>query len=155
MQTQILPFPSRFRAAAPLTQHFQSPHGILVTDGVGSQGWDAWMTARMQTSQSLQLPQQARGWGGLGTSQPHRHGAWGQRCCFQGAGPDCSLPCLLKHFQLNPVEFNLLLLINFPVSLPTPLRTPRRYYSKHNRKGLFFSANFLTEEASMIPPVRI
>lgn len=73
---------------------------------------------------------------------------------FGGAGLDSFL-CLLKHFQLNPVEFNLFLLINFPVSLPTPLRTPRHYYSKHNRKGLFFSTNFLTEETARFPPSRI
>lgn len=148
MQTQILPLPSHFGAASLLTQHFQSSHGMLPTHGAGSQGWGAGRIPRKQTSQSLQHPQQTRGWGGLGTS-------WGQHCCFQGTGLDGSLPCLLKHFQLNPVELNLLLLINFPVSLPTRLRTPRRYYSKHNRKGLFFSANFLTEEASTIPPSRI
>lgn len=73
---------------------------------------------------------------------------------FWGAGLDSFLR-LLKHFQLNPVEFNLFLLINFPVFLPTPLRTPRHYYSKHNRKGLFFSANFLTEETARFPPSRI
>ena len=155
MQVQILPFPSHFRAASLLTQHFQSPRGFLPTNGVGSKGWGTQKTLRQQTSQTLHLPRQTRGWGGHVPSQPHGQGAWGQCCCFQRAGLDGSLPCLLKHFQLNPVEFNLLLLINFSVSLPTPLRTPRRYYSKHNRKGLFFSANFLTEEASMIPPSRI
>lgn len=87
-----------------------------------------------------------------GMAKPQEQPAPPGERCFFGAGPAGCLPCLLKHFQLNPVEFNLLLLINFPVSLPTPLRTPRRYYSEHNRKGLFFSANFLTEEASVIPP---
>lgn len=85
---------------------------------------------------------------------PQFHSASREHGCLGGAGLDSFL-CLLKHFQLNPVEFNLFLLINFPVSLPTPLRTPRHYYSKHNRKGLFFSTNFLTEETARFPPSRI
>lgn len=77
-----------------------------------------------------------------GLAKPREQPAPPGERCFWVPGPAGSLPCLLKHFQLNPVEFNLLLLINFPVSLPTPLRTPRRYYSKHNRKGLFFLQTF-------------
>lgn len=152
MQTQILHFA---QTASLLAQHFQSLHGISPSDGVGSQCWGTSIIPRKQTSQALKLPQKRVGWGGPGASHPRGHGTCRQHCCFQGAVWDSSLPYLLKHFQLNPVEFNLFLLINFPVSLPTPLRTPRHYYSKHNRKGLFFSANFLTEEASTIPPSRI
>lgn len=85
-------------------------------------------------------------------------------CCEDTTGPSlgdarCLLaaPCrpgqaedpprLPVQFQLSSVKFNLFPLIKFIVVLPSPLRTPKCYYSKHNGKGYFSVANFLAEES--------